>query len=115
MKGPSPVERGASRPRQSTRAGRIHLTWIVLPERWIHRRTWRGWCLWVVSVMRVSAGSRCGCWRRRAGGAGARQVPGQRQDGRTHLLDIGGGYEADLAVCAAVIILELCLPPAAWV
>lgn len=52
---------------------------------------------------------------RRAGGAGARQVPGQRQDGRTHLLDIGGGYEADLAVCAAVIILELCLPPAAWV
>lgn len=36
-------------------------------------------------------------------------------DGRmTHLLDIGGGYEADLAVCATGVVLELCLPPAAW-
>lgn len=32
----------------------------------------------------------------------------------THLLDIGGGYEADLAVCATGVVLELCLPPAAW-
>lgn len=35
-------------------------------------------------------------------------------DGWTHLLDIGGGYEADLAVCATGVVLELCLPPAAW-
>lgn len=37
-----------------------------------------------------------------------------RMDGWTHLLDIGGGYEADLAVCATGVVLELCLPPAAW-
>lgn len=59
------------------------------------------------------AGSRC-----------TSKAPGQvaqdsgmdgRTDGRmTHLLDIGGGYEADLAVCATGVVLELCLPPAAW-
>lgn len=37
-----------------------------------------------------------------------------QMDGWTHLLDIGGGYEADLAVCATGVVLELCLPPAAW-